>query len=171
MIGWDMIQIRSERPEDVETIHALTLAAFKDMAYSSQTEAKIVDSLRAAGALTLSLVAIQNQTLVGHVAFSPVTINPIEGDWYGLGPVSVWPEHQRQGIGQALIGEGLQRLKALPTAGCVVLGDPNYYGRFGFEHDPDLRYPSVPSRYFQRLTFRGPSPKGEVHYHPSFDVT
>ncbi|MEY4256710.1 MAG: hypothetical protein RLZZ141_1937 [Pseudomonadota bacterium] len=165
-----MIQIRPERSEDVETIHALTVAAFKPMAYSSQTEAKIVDCLRAAGALTLSLVAVQDEALVGHVAFSPVTINGCEGDWYGLGPVSVWPERQRQGIGQALIRDGLQRLKVLPASGCVLLGNPNYYGRFGFEQDPDLIYRGAPARYFQRLTLSGSSPKGEVRYHPSFEI-
>ena len=126
--------------------------------------------MRAAGALTLSLVAVQDEALVGHVAFSPVTINDIEGDWYGLGPVSVWPERQRQGIGQALIRDGLHRLKVLRASGCVLLGNPNYYGRFGFEYDPDLFYRGAPSRYFQRLTFCGSSPKGEVRYHPSFEV-
>lgn len=165
-----MIQIRPERSEDVETIHALTVAAFKPMAYSSQTEAKIVVGLRAAGALALSLVAVQDEALVGHVAFSPVTINDIEGDWYGLGPVSVWPERQRQGIGQALIRDGLQRLKVLPASGCVLLGNPSYYRRFGFEHDPALIYRGAPARYFQRLTLSGSSPKGEVCYHPSFEV-
>jgi len=166
-----MIQIREERPEDGEIIHVLTVAAFKDMAYSSQTEAKIVDGLRSAGALTLSLVAVQDEAIVGHVAFSPVTINDNEGDWYGLGPISVWPERQRQGIGQALIREGLQRLKVIPAAGCVLLGNPKFYGRFGFEHDPDLIYRGAPSRYFQRLTLSGSSPKGEVRYHLSFEVS
>ena len=164
------MQIRQERPQDATTIRALTDAAFRDMPHSDQTEAAIVDALRAADALTLSLVAIQDGEIVGHVAFSPVRINGAAGDWHGLGPVSVWPGRQRQGIGQALIREGLQRLKALSSAGCVVLGNPKYYGRFGFEYDPDLHYGDAPAGYFQRLTLDGSLPKGEVTYHPGFET-
>src|SRR5689334_4880150 len=107
------MQIRLERPEDAATIHALTDAAFKGMPFSDETEAGVIDGLRAAGALTLSLVATEGGEIVGHVAFSPVQINGEAGDWYGLGPVSVWPDHQRRGIGQALIRDGLQRLRSL----------------------------------------------------------
>ena len=166
------MQIRQERPEDAATIRALTDAAFKGMPYSDQTEAKIIDALRAAGALTISLVAIKDGEIVGHVAFSPVRINGAAGDWYGLGPVSVRPDHQQSGIGQALIRDGLYRLQFMSAAGCVLLGDPAYYGRFGFESDPDLYYGDVPPRYFQRLVFNGsPPPKGEVSFHPGFDVS
>src|SRR4051794_17216303 len=113
------MQIRLERPEDATTIHALTDAAFKGMPFSDDTEARIIGSLRAAGALTLSLVATQGGEIVGHAAFSPVTINGGTGDWYGLGPVSVWPNLQRQGIGQSLIREGLRQLKSMGAGGCV----------------------------------------------------
>lgn len=163
------MQIRLERPEDATTIHALTDTAFKGMPFSDDTEASVIDALRAAGALTLSLVATQGGEIVGHVAFSPVTINGEAGDWYGLGPVSVWPNLQRQGIGQSLIREGLGRLKSMGAGGCVLLGNPAYYRRFGFENDPDLRHAGAPSWAFQCLTLNGHRPIGEVSFHPCFD--
>jgi putative acetyltransferase len=165
------MQIRPERPEDATTIRALTDAAFKGMPFSDQTEAKIVDALREAGALTLSLVATEGGEIFGHVAFTHVTINGEAGDWYGLGPVSVWPDHQRTGIGQALIREGLRRLQSMSAGGCVLLGDPAYYCRFGFEADPDLYYVHAPSWAFQRLTLNGSRPRGEVSFHPAFDAS
>jgi putative acetyltransferase len=164
------MQIRPERPEEVAAIRILTDTAFKDVLHSDQTEARIVEALRTAGALTLSLVAIQDGEVVGHVAFSPVRTNGAANDWYGLGPVSVRPERQRGGIGQALIRDGLDRLRSAGAAGCVVLGDPAYYGRFGFEYDPELCYGDVPPGYFQRLTLRGAPPKGEVTYHHGFEA-
>ena len=99
------MNIEQERPQDASAIRALTQAAFEGVAYSQQTEARIVDALRAAGALTISLVAMVEDRIVGHAAFSPVEINGVAGGWYGLGPVSVSPALQGQGIGQALIGK------------------------------------------------------------------
>jgi putative acetyltransferase len=162
--------IRPERSEDVDAIRSLITAAFKEMPYSSRTEAAIVDALRSAGALTLSLVAVDKDGIAGHVAFSPVTINGEVNGWYGLGPVSVRPDRQRKGIGQALIRRGLDDLKDMNAQGCVVLGDPGYYGRFGFVSDPGLRYGDVPPEYFQRLELAGIMPEGEVAFHPGFDV-
>jgi len=164
------MQIRPERPEDVDTIRRLTAAAFRDMPHSSQTESAIVDALRGAGALAISLVAVEDGEIVGHVAFSPVAINGEFSGWYGLGPVSVWPARQRKGIGQALIREGLGRLEQMGAQGCVVLGDPVYYSRFGFASDPDLRYGDVPPEYFQQLAFADAMPQGEVAYHAGFDA-
>lgn len=165
------VPVRSERPEDADAIRSLTTAAFKHMPFSSQTEAAIVDALRKAGALTVSLVAIKDGAIVGHAAFSPVTINGETNGWYGLGPVSVSPDQQRKGIGRALIREGLCRLAELSARGCVVLGDPGYYGRFGFVSDRELRYGEVPPEYFQRLCFTDVVPTGEVVFHPGFDAT
>ncbi len=165
------MQIRPERPQDAATIRALTDAAFKGMAFSDQTEAKVIEGLRAAGALTLSLVATEGDDILGHVAFSPVTINAEAGDWYGLGPVSVWPDRQRAGIGQALIRDGLQRLRLLGAGGCVLLGAPAYYSRFGFESDPELYEVGAPPGAFQRLSLSGARPRGEVRFHPAFDVS
>ena len=164
------MQIRPETLSDQRAIHFLTEAAFKIAPHSNQTEARIIDSLRLAGALTISLVAGEADSLLGHVAFSPVMIREAIGDWYGLGPVSVRPDRQRRGVGAALIRNGLERLVALKAAGCVVLGEPSYYGRFGFESDAELYYGDAPRAYFQRLIFHGSSPKGEVTYHPGFDT-
>lgn len=165
------MQIRDEHDGDAAAIYRITAAAFAKARHSSGTEPRIVDALRAAGALTVSLVATADDgSIVGHVAFSPVQIDGDTARWYGLGPVSVVPGMQRQGIGRALIGEGLARLVALDVAGCVVLGDPAYYEQFGFVSDPALTYGGKPSPYFQRLVLKGTSPRGEVSYHPAFDV-
>ena len=93
-----------------------------------------------------------------------------EGGWYGLGPLSVAPAWQGRGVGQALVQDGLRALEALGAAGCVVLGDPAYYGRFGFESDLALRYGPEPSPYLQRLVLRGAPPRGEVRYDPAFEA-
>ena len=164
------MQIRPERPEDVPDIHALTDSAFEGKPYSDGTESQVIARLRAAGALSLSLVAMEDDAIIGHVAFSPVTIDAEAGNWYGLGPVSVWPDRQRTGFGQALIREGLQRLKDMGAGGCVLLGDPAYYCRFGFENDPDLYHLEAPSWAFQCLTLDGARPRGKVNFHPAFDA-
>ncbi|MBR1159278.1 GNAT family N-acetyltransferase [Bradyrhizobium elkanii] len=165
------MQIRDERPEDAAAISAITAAAFAKATHSSGTEASIVEALRAAGALTISLVAVsEDGSIFGHIAFSPVRIDGVAGRWYGLGPVSVAPDLQRQGIGSALIRDGLARLVTQNADGCVLLGDPAYYGRFGFVSDPALTYGGQPSPYFQGLVLRGEPPKGDVSYHSAFDV-
>jgi putative acetyltransferase len=165
------MEIRFEQPEDLAAIWTLTSAAFLQAPHSNQAEAAIIDALRKAGALTISLVAVDGGVLVGHIAFSPVAINGEANGWYGLGPVSVRPDRQRGGIGQTLIRTGLDYLRAMNAQGCVVLGDPVYYGRFGFVSDPNLRYGNVPPEYFQRLAFRNAVPKGEVSFHPGFDAS
>jgi len=165
------MQIRDERDEDAAAIRHITTAAFAKAPHSSGTEARIVEALRQAGALTISLVATSDDgRIVGHVAFSPVQIDGAAGRWYGLGPVSVTPDLQRQGIGGALIREGLARLAAMSADGCVLLGDPLYYSRFGFVGDPALTYGGAPSPYFQRLVLKSEPPKGDVSYHPAFGV-
>jgi len=162
--------IRHECDEDASAIRAVIVAAFKDAPHSSGTEAAVVDALREAGALTLSLVAEKQGQIVGHAAFSPVTINGQAGRWFGLGPVSVEPVDQRRGTGAALIREGLQQLRAAGAEGCVVLGDPSYYQRFGFVSDSRLRYGKVPPEYFKRVSFTGVEPAGEVDYHAGFSA-
>uniref|UniRef100_A0A9E7ZTV1 N-acetyltransferase n=1 Tax=Bosea sp. NBC_00436 TaxID=2969620 RepID=A0A9E7ZTV1_9HYPH len=167
------MDIRPEQPADSDAIRALTTEAFATAPHSSGTEAAIVDGLRAAGALTLSLVAVedgeQSSEILGHVAFSPVTIDGAERGWFGLGPVSVRPGRQRGGIGSELIREGLRRLREMGAAGCVLLGAPAYYGRFGFANDPALVLEGVPPEYFMRLGFGGEMPAGTVRYHAAFD--
>ena len=93
------ISIRAETPCDIDAIARLTEAAFRNETHSSHTEQYIIDALRRAGALTFSLVAEANGQVIGHIAASPVTIDGEAGDWYGLAPLSVAPERQRQGLG------------------------------------------------------------------------
>lgn len=162
------LTIRNESPEDIETITELTAAAFAQQAHSSHTEHFIVNALRRAGQLTLSLVAEEQGTLVGHVAISPVTLSGGEVGWYGLGPISVRPDRQGQGIGSSLMRAALADLQNLGAQGCVVLGDPGYYQRFGFQAYDGLQLPGVPQGYFQTLSFGGALPAGTVHYAESF---
>lgn len=164
------MQIRDERPGDAGIIHSLIQAAFEGAPHSSQTEARIVDALRDARALNLSLVAEEGGEIVGHIAFSPVRIGGQAGRFHGLGPVSVRPALQRRGIGSALIREGLRRLRDIGSDACVLLGDPSYYGRFGFASDPQLTYCNYPNPYFQRIILQGDPPRGDTSYHPAFDV-
>ena len=161
--------IRPERSQDIAAIRDLTEAAFLTAAHRSGTEAAIVEALRRAGQLSLSLVAVSGDEIAGHVAFSPVSIGGQDKGWFGLGPVSVAPDRQRQGIGSALIREGLRRLQARDAAGCVVLGDPAFYTRLGFAPTPALHLPGVPPEYFMALAFDGVVPEGQVAYAPAFE--
>ena len=167
--GQSPLDIRSERAADVAAIRDLTTSAFLGTPHGSGAEAAIIEGLRAAGALTTSLVAVEHHRLLGHVACSPVRITPDRSGWFGLGPVSVWPDRQRLGIGQALVRAALHDLRTRGAAGCVLLGDPAYYHRFGFESDPELTYRGRRSRYLQRLGFAGPPALGDVAFHPAFD--
>ncbi|SDF40264.1 GNAT family N-acetyltransferase [Limimaricola pyoseonensis] len=158
--------IRAERPGDAAAIGEVTRAAFSEVPYASGTEAAIVAALREAGALTLSLVAEEAGRVVGHVAVSPV--EGIGPGWFGLGPVSVRPGRQKAGIGARLVRAALERLRAAGASGCVVLGDPGYYGRFGFAARPGVGFEGAPPEYFQQIRFAGPAPEGRVRYHPAF---
>lgn len=162
------IAIRSETSADADAITEVTAAAFKSLAISSHTEQFVITALRAAKALTVSLVAERDGRVIGHIAFSPVIMSDGTPDWYGLGPVSVLPEYQRQGIGKALIHEGLSRLKALNAKGCCLVGHPNYYRKFGFQNAPELVLEGVPPEFFFALSFDGPVPKGSVTFHDGF---
>ena len=160
--------IRNELESDVETISAVTKAAFESCPYGNHTEEFIVNALRAANALTVSLVAEASGKVVGHIAFSPVTISDGSQDWYGLGPISVLPEFQKQGIGKSLIHDGLSLLKALGAKGCCLVGDPKYYERFGFKNLPDLILDGVPQENFLALPFDEDNTRGVVVFHPGF---
>jgi len=162
------IVIRNERDDDVSTITEVTIAAFKTLAISNHTEQFIIEALRAADALTVSLVAEVNGRVIGHIAFSPVTISDGTPNWYGLGPVSVLPEHQRRGIGKALIWEGLSRLKDLNARGCCLVGHPDYYKKFGFRNISGLMLEGVPQEVFFTLSFEGHTPQGTVTFHEGF---
>lgn len=165
------MQLRKEKDTDTRRIDEITKAAFAQHPHSSHTEHLIVDALRRSGALVISLVAEIDQRVVGHVAFSPVAISDGSREWYGLGPVSVLPEFQSQGIGSALIFEGLALLKDAGANGCVVLGEPAYYQRFGFRNDPGLALENVPQEFFMALPFTAKRAAGLVTYDEAFSIS
>lgn len=162
------MEIREERAADIQAIHQLVEEAFRTQPYSNKREHFLLDDLREDGALTVALVAEEGGEIVGQIAFSLVRIDGREGAWHGLGPVAVRPDRQGRGIGGALVCAGLDRLKALEASGCVLLGEPAFYGRFGFKPDPRLRLDGLPPEYFLILPFAENVPSGAVEYHPAF---
>ena len=162
------VTIRPERVGDAAAISTLTAAAFAGVEHSDGSEPVIVERLREDGDLALSLVAEDEDRIVGHVAVSPVTISNGTTGWYGLGPISVHPDHQRSGVGFRLMQRAIADMRVKEAAGIVLLGDPAYYGRFGFEHDPQLTYQGPPAEYFQQLVLDGEAPSGVVTYAPAF---
>ena len=162
------IVIRPETSTDIDSITEVTVAAFETLEISHHTEQFIIEALRAAKALTVSLVAESDGRVIGHIAFSPVTISSGTPNWYGLGPVSVLPEYQKKGIGKSLISEGLSLLKKLGGQGCVLVGHPTYYKRLGFQNFPELVHEGVPQEVFFALPFTEKVPKGIVLFHEGF---
>ena len=165
--------IRPECAEDFDAIRALIASAFQTTGPSGRSdqvprEHGLVDALRRARALSLSLVAEDAGSIVGHIAFSPVLIDGRALGWHGLAPVAVRPDRQNAGIGGRLVREGLARLASLRSEGCVVLGNPTYYGRFGFAARSELRLEGVPPQYFMAQSFGGVIPTGVVTYHNAF---
>lgn len=161
-----------------ETGDHAAIAALNEAAFGQPGEAALVDALRAHGGLTLSLVAIAEDELVGHIAFSPVTIT---GDGavrraIGLAPMAVAPAWQRRGVGTRLVCEGLERLRATGALAVVVLGHPNYYPRFGFA--PASRFGlrwehPAPDEAFMALELLPGAltgTAGVVRYRPEFEV-
>jgi len=163
--------IRKETVADIEAITEVTIAAFKTLQISNQTEQFIIKALRNANALTISLVAEVDGRVVGHIAFSPVTISDGSPNWYGLGPVSVLPKYQKQGIGKSLVNEGLSLLKAMDGKGCALVGDPAYYQRFGFRNIPSLIHDDIPQEVFLALPFDNNIPQGTIVFHEGFLAT
>jgi putative acetyltransferase len=162
--------IRPESAGDCESIQRIHIAAFANHPYRRQTEHLIVDALRASAALTVSLVGEVEGKVAGHVAFSPVKIDGKECQWYALGPVGVLPDFQRKGIGKGLIEEGLNAIRRLGAQGCVLVGDPAYYVRFNFRHDPALTMEGVPPQYLLCLPMAPQVPRGRVTHHSAFFV-
>lgn len=164
------IQISNESIGDTAKIHRVTEQAFLNAPHTDHTEQFIVDALRRSSVLTISQIAKADGEIIGHVAISPVSISNGATGWFGLGPISVLPEFQGLGIGSKLMKSSLAALEALGATGCVVLGDPAYYGRFGFKAVDGLVYPGVPAEYFQALSFTDKFPQGEVSYHEAFSA-
>jgi putative acetyltransferase len=164
------VTIRAEAPGDQEAIHDVTEAAFATLDLSDGSEPAIIEALRVAGALTLSLVAEHDGHVLGHIAFSPVQMSDGSRGWYVLGPVSVLPECSRRGIGTALITAGLDQLRAAGAAGVVLVGHPEYYPRFGFRNSDTLTCADGPPEAFFVLPFTGAVPRGSVHFPAAFSV-
>lgn len=164
------IQIRNESVGDTAKIGRVTEQAFLNAPHTDHTEQFIVEALRQSGALTISRVAEADGEIIGHVALSPVTVSGVAMGWFGLGPIAVLPQFQGQGAGSGLVRSALATLKETGAAGCVVLGDPGYYGRFGFKVVDGLVYSGVPAEYFQALSYTGKFPQGEVRYHEAFSA-
>ena len=162
------VLIRDEKETDCRVISDVTQSAFETMEIGNHTEQFIIEALRFAKALTVSLVAEVDGVVVGHIAFSPVTMSDGTKDWYGLGPVSVHPDFQRAGIGKALIQEGLSRLRNLKAKGCCLVGHPEYYRQLGFNNVEGLGYEGVPPEAFFALSFDGNMPQGYVMFHEGF---
>jgi putative acetyltransferase len=162
------ISIRPESSSDVDAVSAVNRLAFAGHPYSQQTEHLIVDALREAGALSVSLVAVLDGEIVGHVAFSPALVGDALTGWYLLGPLAVLPEHQGTGIGSMLVEAGLEGLKACDARGCVLVGESGYYSRFGFRIFPGLVYAGVPGEHVLGLPLGASAPTGEIFAHEAF---
>ncbi|HEY2809057.1 MAG TPA: N-acetyltransferase [Steroidobacteraceae bacterium] len=164
------VRVRRESAADASLIKAVTRQAFLTATHTSHTEHLIVDALRQAGALAVSLVAEAGGTVIGHVGVSPVAISDGTAGWFGLGPISVLPRQQRRGVGSKLMHAALGLLRDRNAAGCVVLGEPAFYSRFGLQPYPDLVLAGAPPEYFQAICFDARHPRGTVTYHAAFAV-
>jgi putative acetyltransferase len=162
------ILIRPETPADYGAIYDLTKRAFAPMPYAGGDEQELIGKLRAAGALALSLVAEKDGALVGQISFSPAFAADGSSGWYALGPVSVEPALKHQGIGSALIRAGVAWLRSKQAAGCVLVGNPAYYSRFGFRLFPELAPEGQPAQYFQILSLGVAKPDAMVRFHHLF---
>lgn len=162
--------IREEKQKDRVAVHAVNVSAF-----GTPAEADLVDALREQAHPVVSLVAEEGGGIVGHIMFSPVSPSGHPGlKIMGLAPMAIVPEHQRKGIGSALVRAGLERCKQLGFGAVVVLGHPGYYPRFGFS--PSTRFGikceyEVPEEVFMVFELlpgylRGAS--GTIKYHAAF---
>ena len=166
------VDIRNEEPADHAGITNLIVASFQDVPYSDHREQDIVTAMRQQGQLAISMVATDQKAVVGYIAISPVTVSTGQPGWYGLGPLAVHPDRQRQGVGSRLVKAALKELQSRSASGCVVLGDSKYYLRFGFEHYPSLTSTQFPKAKLLALAFFDEKiPEGSVTYHESFIPT
>ena len=162
------ILIRPETPANHTAIHDVTQRAFAPMPYSDGDEQLLIGKLRDAGALALSLVAESDGVVVGQVTFSPAFAADGSPGWYALGPVSVEPVLKHQGIGDQLIRAGIAWLQDQHAAGCILIGNPAYYSRFGFRVFSELAPKGMPAEYYQILPLRVAEPDMVVRFHPLF---
>ncbi|MDH5736684.1 MAG: N-acetyltransferase [Gammaproteobacteria bacterium] len=162
------IEIREEEKKDIPDIRKVTALAFKDKPYADGDEQDVIDRLRDAKALSLSLVAIENGNVVGQITFSPTKNSDGSIPWFGLGPVSVLPSHQGLGIGAYLINTGLKRIRDFGALGCILTGNPDYYKKFGFVLSPDNAPKEEPIEYFMINLFNEVKTDGIFSFHEAF---
>lgn len=162
--------IRPEQAGDEPAIHDLVKRAFAPMPFSGGDEQDLVDALRANGDLVQSLVAVDERgTIIGHISFSPATINNQPCGWFQMAPVSVSPEVQRSGIGSALIEAGIARLRSAGARGIAVVGNPVYYERFGYRMIEGLTPLSDhDAQFFRAMVLAGEVPQGILRYAKAF---
>lgn len=166
--GVDEICIRVERPGDVATIQRITEQAFAQVPHASGSEARIIDNLREAGVLLSWIAESAEDGVIGQVSLSPVWIGDSSEGWFGLGPIAVDPQYQRRGVGSRLVEAATSYLRSIGACGCILIGDPGWYRRFGFHPAPDMRFAEVSAPWLMVLPFVEDWPRGEVHYHPAF---
>lgn len=165
------VEIRRERPSDIEAIGQVIDLAFSGMPYADGDEAELVEALRSQHALSVSLVAERGRMIIGQIAFSPARASEGAAGWYALGPVAVLPVHQRAGIGSALVRAGLHAVTELGACGCILTGHPAYYARFGFTVSPETAPPGEPAEFFMVKLLRGELPGGPILFHEAFGAT
>ncbi len=167
-----MIIIRRERPGETSAVRRVN-----EQAFGQRAEADLVDALRQRDEFLISLVAIEDEQVVGHILFSPVTVQSDRASWsaMGLGPMAVLPQHQGKGIGSQLVEVGLEECRKTGHEVVVVLGHPEFYPRFGFEPSKPLGIrwkKEVPEEVFMVTELREGAlagRRGVVKYLPEFD--
>lgn len=162
------VEIRPERPGDIDAIGELIDSAFFGKPYAAGDEADLVQELRAQDALSVSLVAELEGAIVGQVVLSPARAPGGVAGWYALGPVAVVPARQRSGIGSMLVRAGIEAISELGALGCILTGDPAYYSRFGFEPAPQSAPPGEPAEFFMVKLIAGQLPADPIHFHEAF---
>lgn len=168
MVDTDDILVRTEEPRDAAAVAEITRLAFEGHPDSGRTEDRIVEALRRAGALSVSLVAECDGRVVGHIAFSTISISSGSPGWHGLGPLSVAPGFQGRRVGSRLVTAGLSCLRGMGAAGCVVVGPAEFYRRFGFDDEHELLLQGVAQMPVHALVLEGPPAWGRVEFHPVF---
>lgn len=161
--------IRPEQPGEEAAIHAMTARAFDGHPYSDGDEQHVIDRLREDGDLVLSLVAVDGERILGQITYSPAILANGDEGWVVLGPVAVEPSHHGQGIGRALIEAGEAAMKERGAKGITVLGNPDIYGRFGFEQNTPMWLAGELGWAFQVKSLGAPIPACEQRYVRAFE--